>query len=60
LDLDEGYNFALDLISIGGLNTKSWASNVAGVPISGILGFPLGSPGTKCHLGVGFVARHRV
>jgi hypothetical protein len=31
-----------------------------GVPTLGILGFPLGSPGKKCHLGVGPVARHKV
>jgi hypothetical protein len=44
---DEGYNFALDLISIGVLNTKLWAFKVEGVPTLGISGFPLGSPGTK-------------
>ncbi len=61
--LDEGYDFALDLISIGGLHAKLWASKVAGVPILGISRIsrlPSGSPGTKCHLGVGLVARHRV
>ncbi len=26
----------------------------------GISGLPLGRPGTKCHLDVGLVARHRV
>jgi len=26
----------------------------------GILGFPLGSPGTKCHLDVGLMERHKV
>jgi len=30
------------------------------VPILGILGFPLGSPGTKCHLDVGLVERYRI
>jgi hypothetical protein len=44
---DEGYNFALDLISIGGLHIKLWAPKVVGVPILGISGLPLGSPGTK-------------
>jgi hypothetical protein len=29
--LDEGYNFALDFISIGGLHAKLWAPKVAGV-----------------------------
>ncbi len=50
--LDKGYNFALDITSIGGLNTKLWAPKVGtpkvvGVPTLGILGLPLGSPGTK-------------
>jgi len=57
--LSKGYNFSLDLTSIGGLNTKLWDSKVAWVPILGILGFPLGSPKTKWHLGAGPVARHR-
>jgi hypothetical protein len=59
-DLDEGYNFDLDLISIRGLHAKLWAPKVAGVPIVWILRFPLGSPDTKCHLNVGLVERHRV
>jgi len=45
--LDEGYNFVLDLTSIGGLHTKICASKVAGDPILGILGLPLGSPRKK-------------
>ncbi len=59
-DLDNGYNFALDLIPIGGLHTKLWTPKVAGVPILGILKLPLGSRGTKCHLGAGLVARNKV
>jgi len=35
-----------------------WASKVARLPILRISGLPLGSPKTKCHLGVGPVARH--
>jgi len=31
-----------------------------GVPTLVISGLPLGSPGTKCHLDVGLVERHRV
>jgi len=31
-----------------------------GIPSLGILGFPLGSPGTKCHLDVGLMERHKV
>jgi hypothetical protein len=30
------------------------------VPISGISKLPFGSPGTKCHLGAGPMARHKV
>jgi hypothetical protein len=39
--LDEGYNFALDLITIGGLNKKLCALKVVGVSSMGILGLPL-------------------
>jgi hypothetical protein len=59
-DLNEGYNFDLDLISMGGLYAKLCAPKVVGVPNLGISGFPLGSLGTKCHLGGGPVARHRI
>jgi len=31
-----------------------------GVPTLAISGFPLGSPGTKSHLDVGLVERHKV
>jgi hypothetical protein len=37
-DLEDGYNFASNLILIGGLKKKLWASKVAKVPISRILG----------------------
>jgi hypothetical protein len=50
--LDEGYNFAPDLIAIGGLHKKLCALEVAGVSVVGILGLPLGSLGTKSHLDV--------
>jgi hypothetical protein len=43
--LDEGYNFALDFISIGGLHTKLWAPKVAGVLIVGISRLPFGKWG---------------
>jgi len=56
--LDNGYNFALDVISIEGLDTKLWGSKVMGVLTLAISGFPFGSCGTKCHLDVGFVERH--
>jgi hypothetical protein len=50
--LDKGYNFALDLIMIGGLHRKLCALKVVGVPVVAISGLPLGSPGTKSHLDV--------
>jgi hypothetical protein len=37
-----------------------WGSKVARVLTLTILGLPLGSPGTKNHLDVGLVERHRV
>jgi len=58
--LDKGYNFASDLISIKSLHTKLWAHKIAGIPTMRISGFPLGSPGTKCHLDVGLMERHKV
>jgi hypothetical protein len=58
--LNEGYNFASNFISIRGFQAKLWALKVAKVPTLGILQLPLGSPGTKWHLGVGPMARHRV
>jgi len=59
-DFDEGYNFTLDFILIRGLRTKLWGPKVVGVPTLGIFGLPFGSLGTKCHLDVGFVERHKV
>jgi hypothetical protein len=57
--LNEGYNFASDLIVIKILHAKLWGPKVVGVPIVGILGLPLGSLGTKCHLDVAPVQRCR-
>jgi hypothetical protein len=48
--LNEGYNFALDLISIRGLHTKLWAPKVMGVPTLGISRFSLRSLETKWRL----------
>ncbi len=59
-DLDEGYNFALDLISIGGLHAKLWAHKVVRIPVVRISGLSLGSPETKRHLDVGLMERHIV
>jgi hypothetical protein len=56
--LDEGYNFALDFISIQGLHTKLWVAKIARVLTLAISGHALGSPETKCHLDVGLVERH--
>jgi hypothetical protein len=58
--LDEGYNFSSDRISIRGLHAKLWACKVARDPIVRISGLPLGSLGTKCHLDVGLMERHKV
>jgi hypothetical protein len=58
--LDKGYNFVLDLTSIGGLHTKLWCPKIVGVSILAILGLPLENPRTKSHLDVGLVERHRV
>jgi hypothetical protein len=58
--LDEGYNFASNLISIGGLHTKLWGPKVAGVLTLRISRLPFGSPRTKCHLDVGLMESHRV
>jgi hypothetical protein len=63
--LNEGYNFALELIAIGGLHKKLCTLKVVGVPDVGILGLPIvgilglsfGSPRTKGHLDVAPVER---
>jgi hypothetical protein len=59
-DLDKGYNFAWDPISIRGLHKKLWACKVAGILVVRISGLPLESPETKCHLDVGLVKKHRI
>jgi hypothetical protein len=58
--LNEGYNFALDLISIGSLHTKFCTPKVVRIPTLGISRLSLGSLGTKWHLGASPVARHKV
>jgi hypothetical protein len=50
--LDEGYNFGLDYIALGGLHRKLCTSKVTRVLAIGILGLPLGSARTKSHLDV--------
>ncbi len=59
-DLNEGYNFALDFISIEGLHTNLWGLKVVRDLVVGISGLLFGSLGTKGHLDVGCVERHRV
>jgi hypothetical protein len=59
-DLNKGYNFASDLISIRGLHVKLWALKVAGVPTLAISGLPFENPETKCHLDVDLMERHKV
>jgi hypothetical protein len=58
--LNEGYNFASDLITIGGLSKTLCALKVTKVPAVRILRLPLGSRGTKSHLDVAPVERRRV
>jgi len=55
-----GLQLCFRLISIGGLHTKLWGPKVAKVLILAISGLPLGSLGTKSHLDVGLVERHKV
>jgi hypothetical protein len=42
------------------MGPQSWDSKVTGVPILGISGLPFRSFGTKCHLDVGLVEKHKV
>jgi len=51
--LEESYKFALDFIPIRGLNRELWAPKVLGVQFGTVLGFLLGSPGTKSHSDAG-------
>jgi hypothetical protein len=45
---------------IEGLHTKLWGSKVARVSILAISRLPFGSPGTKSHLDVGLVEKHKI
>jgi hypothetical protein len=51
--LEESYNFALDLVPIGGLSWELWPFKVPGVQTGTVLGLHLGSLGKKCHLDIG-------
>jgi hypothetical protein len=59
-DLNKGYNFVSNLISIRVLHAKLWHPKVVRVSILTISGLSLGNPGTKSHLDVGPVERCRV
>jgi hypothetical protein len=58
--LNKGYNFSLYLISIEGLHVTLCPLKVVGVRAVGISGLLFGSPGTKSHLDVAPVERHKV
>jgi hypothetical protein len=58
--LDKGYNFSLYLMLIKGFHAKLWAPKVEKILIVRISGLSFGSHGTKCHLDVSLVERHRV
>jgi hypothetical protein len=51
--LDKGYNFAWDLISIGGLHAKLWAPKVVRVLTRGISGTPTWESQDKMPFGCG-------
>jgi hypothetical protein len=57
--LDESYNFALDLVPIEGLNKKLWSCKVVGIQTVAVSKLLLGSLGTKSHLDVSVVRKHR-
>jgi hypothetical protein len=50
----------LKIFSIKGMHSKLWAPKIAEVLAMGISGLSLGSPRTKCHLGAGLMAMHKV
>jgi hypothetical protein len=58
--LDEGYNFALVIIAIGDLHIELRDPKITRIPALRILGLPFGSPGTKCHLDVDLMEKHKV
>jgi hypothetical protein len=56
---DKGYNFAVDVIAIGGLHVKLCSPKVAKAWARGISGLAFGSPGTIGHLDVAPMERCR-
>jgi len=57
---NEGYNFALNFISIRYLHTKLWCPKVAKDPTLKISRLSLWNPKTKSHLDVGPMGNHKV
>ncbi len=57
--LNESYNFALDLVPIGGLSKELQSHKVMGDEIVAISELLLGSPKTKNHSDLGAMERHR-
>jgi hypothetical protein len=57
--LDEGYNFALDFISMKGLHKKSWAFKLLRVPISKISELLTWESWEKWHLDATLMANYR-
>ncbi len=53
-------NFSSNFISIECLHAKLWAPKILRVLVVRILGLRLGSLGTKCHLDMGLLERHKV
>jgi hypothetical protein len=57
--LKESYNFALNLVPIGGWSEKLWTPKVLGVQIGIVLGLHFGSPRKKCHSDATVAENHR-
>jgi hypothetical protein len=57
---EESYNFALNLIPIGGLSKKLWSCKVLGVQTGTVSKLFLGSPETKNHSDVGVMERRKI
>jgi hypothetical protein len=58
-NLKESYNFALDLVPIGGRSEKLWTPKVPGVQIGTVSGLHFGSLGKKCHSDASATKRRR-
>jgi len=58
-DLDEGYNFGLDLVAIQLRSRELWRFKVPGVPLGQISGLHFGSPGNLCHSDVASATSRR-